>query len=127
MSGRCNPNKAKIHRSYTVEEVSCLFSVHKNTVREWVKKGLRICDNQRPMLILGSDLREFIQAKNTKRKQKCRLYEMYCLRCRAPRKPADNMIEYEPISNITGRLIGICSCCEGIINKFITFSGFEKI
>jgi len=68
MSGRCNPNKAKIHRSYTVEEIACLFSIHKNTVREWIKKGLPVCDNQKPMLILGAELREFIQAKNKKNK-----------------------------------------------------------
>jgi len=37
MAKRLNPNLAKIHRNYTVEEVALLFSVHKNTVRSWVK------------------------------------------------------------------------------------------
>jgi transposase len=40
MAKRPNPNLAKIHRNYTVEEVANLFSVHKNTVRLWVKDGL---------------------------------------------------------------------------------------
>ena len=30
----------KIHRSYTVEEASILLGVHRNTVREWIKRGL---------------------------------------------------------------------------------------
>lgn len=127
MPGRCNPNRAKIHRSYTVEEVACLFTVHKNTVRAWIKAGLPICDDQKPMLILGLELREFIQAKNKKNKRKCKLYEMYCLRCKSSQKPAENMVEYEPISDATGRLMGLCSSCEGMINKYIKLADLAKI
>lgn len=127
MAGRCNPNRAKIHRSYTVEEIACLYSIHKNTVRSWVKAGLPVCDHQKPMLILGFELRGFIQDKNSKRKQKCQPYEMYCLRCKSPQKPAENMIDYEPINDLTGRMIGICSSCECIINKYISLAGFLKI
>jgi len=127
MSGRCNPNKAKINRNYTVEEIANLYPVHKNTVRAWVKSGLPVCDNQKPMLILGADLREFLKSKNKKHKQKCKPHEMYCLRCKSPQKPAENMIDYEPISKTTGRLIGICSCCECVINKYISLANYTKI
>jgi len=127
MGKRLNPNKAKIHRSYTVEEAASLFSVHKNTVRAWVKAGLSVCDNQKPMLILGAELREFIRSKNSKNKQKCKLYEMYCMRCKLPRRPAENMVDYEAITEVTGRLTGFCSCCECIINKYINLAEFEKI
>ena len=127
MAGRCNPNRAKIHRSYTVEEIALLFGVHKNTVRAWVKAGLPVCDDQKPMLILGSVLREYLQDKNKKRKQKCQKYEMYCLRCKSPQKPAENVVDYEPMNDTTGRMIGICSGCEGVINKYISLVNFEKI
>lgn len=128
MAKRLNPNKAKIHRSYTVEETACLFLVHKNTVRSWVKKeGLLVCDNKKPMLILGRDLRAFIKARNTERKQKCKLYEMYCLRCKSPQKPAENMVDYEAINKTTGRVIGLCSCCESVINKYMILADFKKI
>ena len=63
MAKRLNPNLVKIHRNYTVEEVANLFSVHKNTVRLWVKDGLATNDDKRPMLILGSDLKSYLQAK----------------------------------------------------------------
>ena len=36
-----NPKLAKIHRSYSVEDVSRLFKIHKNTVRNWLRQGLR--------------------------------------------------------------------------------------
>jgi hypothetical protein len=30
---RPNYRQVKIHRSHTVEEIACLFGIHKNTVR----------------------------------------------------------------------------------------------
>ncbi|MEO7863683.1 MAG: helix-turn-helix domain-containing protein, partial [Nitrospirales bacterium] len=35
-----NPRLVKIHRNYTVEEIANLFGIRRNTVREWVKRGL---------------------------------------------------------------------------------------
>jgi hypothetical protein len=35
-----NPRLAKIHHSYSVEDLARLFRVHKNTVRSWCKQGL---------------------------------------------------------------------------------------
>jgi hypothetical protein len=35
-----NPRRAKIHRNYTVAEIATLYTVHRNTVREWIKHGL---------------------------------------------------------------------------------------
>lgn len=51
----------KIHRNYTVEEVALLLSVHKNTVRTWVKECLPVIDDKRPKLILGRDLSAFLR------------------------------------------------------------------
>ncbi len=122
MATRPNPNLSKIHRSYTVEEAASLFGVHKNTVRNWIKTGLPVCDDQKPCLILGQELRLFLQSKRKKRKQKCKPYEMYCLRCKSPQVPVENMVDYEPITSTTGRLIGMCSSCETVINKYTSLN-----
>ena len=45
-----NPRLAKIHRNYTVEEIANLFGVHKNSVRNWVKGGLPISDEEQAPL-----------------------------------------------------------------------------
>jgi len=127
MAKRPNPNLAKIHRNYTVEEVANLFSVHKNTVRSWVKDGLATNDDKRPMLILGSNLKDFLQVKRKSNKRKCLPFEIYCVRCRSPQLPAGNMVDYEPINDSRGRLIGLCPSCNGIINKFFNICQIEQM
>lgn len=127
MAKRPNPNLAKIHRNYTVEEVANLFSVHKNTVRSWIKDGLATNDNKRPMLILGSSLKQYLQLKRESNKRKCLPFEIYCVRCRLPQLPAENMADYEPINGSMGRLIGLCPSCNGIINKYLNLAHLEQI
>ena len=122
-----NPNLAKIHRNYTVEEIANLFSVHKNTVRLWIKDRLATIDQKRPTLIQGSDLRGYWQNKRVSKKRKCLPYEVYCVRYRTPQRPAENMADYEPITAETGRLIGLCPDCGGIINKFVNFNRLDEI
>src|SRR5579862_9201811 len=88
----------KIHLNYTVGEVARLLSIHKHTVRAWVASGLPICDGKRPMLILGRELRAHLKARRTRNKQPCKPGEIYCVRCRAPKRPALDMADYEPIT-----------------------------
>lgn len=122
-----NPNLAKMHRNYTVEEVASLYEIFKGTVRNWIKAGLPVLDDKRPMLILGSDLAAFHQAKRTKNKQKCLPGEMYCVRCRAPKSPALGMADYKPITETRGNLIAICPACGSIMNKCTSLAKLEQV
>ena len=124
---RYNPRLAKIHRSYTVEEVADLYKVHKNTVRTWIKNGLLTCDNRRPILILGRHLREFLDQQRKKNKKPCRPGTIYCVSCKTPQKPAGDMVDYLPTSDTRGRLIGICPSCNHMINQITSFSKLEQI
>lgn len=105
----------KIHRSYTVEEAAQLFGAHKNTVRAWVKAGLPTCDGKRPILILGHELAGYLKVRRTKNKRPCLPGEIYCVRCRAVKRPAGDMAEYEQVTENFGNLKGICPDCEGMI------------
>lgn len=114
-----NYNKAKINRNYTFEELAAVFDVHKNTVAIWVKKGLPCLKERRPFLILGADVRSYLQKQRSVNKQQCKTNELFCMRCRAPSTPAENFVEYMPISKTKGCLKGFCSRCECVVNKFV--------
>lgn len=122
-----NPNLAKMHRSYTVEEVADLYEVFKGTVRNWIKAGLPVLDDKRPMLILGKDLAAFHQARRTKNKRKCQPGEIYCVRCRAPKSPAGNMADYRIITEKIGNLQAICPDCNRIINRKVSLAKLEQV
>ncbi len=127
--GKRHPNhrRVKTHRSYTAEEVSTLFGIHKNTVHNWIKNGLPTIDDKRPILIPGSDLAEFLQLRRNKSKQPCKPGELYCLRCRAPRSAAGNMADYSPANEKTGNLIAICPACGTIMNRRVSLAKIEEI
>lgn len=122
-----NPRLAKIHRNYTVEEVAGLFGIHRNTVREWIKRGLPTSDQKRPFLILGRDLVAFLQTRRGKNKRPCQPGELYCVRCRAPKAPAGDMVEYKPVTATLGNLIAICPDCNAIMNRRTSLAKLEQI
>jgi hypothetical protein len=86
---------AKIHRSYTIEEAAALYGVHRATVRAWIKDGLKALSEQKPFLIPGLWLREYLVEKRVKRKCKTQAHEMYCLSCRKPQVPAGGVVDYQ--------------------------------
>lgn len=122
-----NPNLAKIHRNYTVEEAADLYGVFKGTVRAWINAGLPTLNDKRPMLILGSDLAAFHQARRTKNKQRCQPGEIYCVRCRVPKMPAGNMADYRVITEKIGNLEAICPDCDKIINRRVSLAKLELV
>ena len=122
-----NYRLVKIHRNYTVEEIAKLFGVHRNTVREWIKRGLPTINVKGPKLILGPDLRAFLQARRVKNKWKCQPGEIYCVRCRVPRCPAGDMAEYKPITATRGNLIGICPKCDCMMYRGVNLAELEQV
>lgn len=122
-----NHRLVKIHRSYTVEEIANLFGIHKNTVRVWVKAGLAPSDDKRPMLILGHELARFLQARRVKNKRPCKPGEIYCVRCRAPKFPAADMVEYTPVTDKIGNLSAICPDCDSIMNRRVSLAKIDLV
>lgn len=125
MARRYNLRRVKIHRSYSVSEVGRLLEVHKHTVSRWIASGLPLIDQRRPYLVHGTDLRKFLAARQP-RKQPSRPGEIYCVRCRAPKRPACDMAEYQPQTASTGALIGICPTCERLIHRFVAPAHIER-
>ncbi|MEY2161778.1 MULTISPECIES: helix-turn-helix domain-containing protein [unclassified Rhodanobacter] len=122
-----NPQWAKIHRSYNVEEAARLCGVHRNTVRQWIKQGLPVCDDRRPVLVLGHQLRVFLQAKRTRNKCPCGPGRIYCVRCRSPKVPAGQMADYIPLSSAGGSLTGICPDCGSMMYRRVSLTKLASI
>jgi len=110
--------RIKIHRSYTVDEIARLRNVAKGTVRRWIKNGLPALRDRKPTLILGEDLFRFLAARKAPART-CRPDECYCVKCRAPRRPAGDMAEFVPLTCRTGNLRGICPVRGRLMHKRI--------
>lgn len=112
--------RIKIHFDYSVSEAAKLLGVHKNTVKQWVKSGgLAVFTDSRPHLILGRELKRFLKAKKQASRKPCAAGELFCMKCRTPRRAAGDLLDYEPLSPTTGNMKGICSACETFIFRRI--------
>jgi hypothetical protein len=125
-SRRPNYRLVKIHRNYTVEEIACVLGVHKNTVRGWIKQGLRTIDRQRPTLILGSALSHFLKDRRRTGHKRCAPGEIYCVKCREPVRPAGGMADYVPRTSSLGTLTGICPGCENVIYRRVSRATLDE-
>ena len=121
-----NYRLVKIHRCYTVEEDARRLKVHKNTVRGWIRGGLPTIDARRPTLIIGSELRGFLEVKGKTRKQPCAPGQLYCVRCRAPKAPAGAMADYIPITSTSGNLRGLCPDCGTLIHRRVAYAKLDS-
>lgn len=119
---RANPRLIKLHRAYTVEEAALLLGKHKNTLRAWIKLGLPVLTAQRPALILGSDLRTFLEARRKRSARPCCPGTIYCFKCRAPKRPAGGMVDYVPSNASGGNLKALCESCGTVMNRRIALA-----
>lgn len=117
---RADWRRVKGKYSYTVDEAARSLNLHRNTVRNWVRRGgLSAMTGSRPHLILGAVLVEFLKGRRLSQKRKCGFGELYCLKCRAPRKPVAELIDHRPMASGRTRIVAICSTCEGLMHRFV--------
>ena len=115
-----NHRLVKIHRTYSVEEMASLFGIHKNTVRHWLGNGLATIDRQRPLLVHGRHLIAFLKANRARNKVTTPAGHIYCLRCRAPRRPWGGEVTYRPLTTDLGDLAGFCPACGSRLNRRVS-------
>ena len=120
MAKRINPSRIKKNLTYSIVEAADELGLSIATIRNWVKHGLGIQKDQRPYLIFGSDLREFIVQKRKARSFTLQDGELNCFTCKAGRQPLDKAVVYTPQTPKTGRLSGVCGICGGKCARIIS-------
>ncbi|WP_417514816.1 helix-turn-helix domain-containing protein [Minwuia sp.] len=108
-----------MHRNYTVDEAARLLNCSKSTIRRLIAKGLPVIKDQKPHLILGSDLIEFLK-KQRRPKVRCGPGEFYCLRCRAPRQPALGMVEIRSRNVSSLNIRALCDVCQAVMHRRVS-------
>lgn len=124
---RIDPRRVKIHYTYEVGEAARLVGVHKNTVRGWLKSGLAAIDDGRPTLILGRELRAFLDGRRKAAKRICPPGTMYCLKCRQAKPPAAGMVDFIPYTATHGNLRALCGDCETMMHRCARRASIEAI
>jgi hypothetical protein len=122
-----NPRLVKIHRNYSVEDTARLFGVHKNTVRAWLKQGLKTIDKLRPTLVLGRELSLFLRDRRQNTRQPCGPGRIFCIACRAPKVPAGNIADCIPAGPLIGNLCAICPDCDRLIYRRVNLTKIDDV
>jgi len=123
---RVSTRRVKKDRLYTYEEAGAVLGVTSHTVRAWRSIGLDVMTASKPHYILGAALISYIERKKIQRSANGSLYEMFCLTCKTCRKPYGALVDYIPITDTRGRLMGLCGTCEGSLHRFTSKAGLGK-
>ncbi|MBN8543660.1 MAG: helix-turn-helix domain-containing protein [Alphaproteobacteria bacterium] len=107
-----NTRLIRKQNTYTVNEIAERFLIHKNAVRNWLKEGLPTIDDKRPLMIHGSDLAAFLDARQKRRKRPCAVDEFYCCKCRTPRQVWERVVDLTQLKKGEWLARGICVVCE---------------
>ena len=104
-------------KTYKVPEIAKTLDRNVATVRRWIRDGLPTLDGQTPTLISGSELKTWLNARWTARKQQCKADELFCFKCRKPSKPRPGSVEIVPRNEKTVAIKGRCAACDTRMNK----------
>jgi len=118
MAKRVSARKIKIHNQYTYEHAADALGVSVQTVRFWRQKGLVVLNSQKPHLILGFALKDFLNRRLKKPERRLARDQFLCMACNAPRRAYGAMADYLAYTPSRGRLEVLCETCQGPCGKF---------
>ena len=120
MSKRANPMAVKAALTYDVAEAAKALGKSEATIRNWIKDGLPVMTAQKPVLMTGAALRDYLRVKYRNAKSPLAHDELYCFSCRAGRRPLGLVVTTTPNNAATTRLKGTCSTCGAASSRLIS-------
>jgi hypothetical protein len=128
-----NPNLVKIHITYSVDEIARRLKLSKGTVRRWLKTGLDSVGGKGMTIVRGSVLRAFLRKRRESAKRPCQPGFLYCLRCRAPKEPANCKADLVYVDQGNGKptrvgnLRGICPDCSALMHRRVNLERLSLV
>ncbi|MGH1375234.1 MAG: hypothetical protein ACRBCK_02700 [Alphaproteobacteria bacterium] len=107
-------NRVRYWYAYDLDGICALFSdigLHIQTIRVWVRNGLKTIDSGKPTLVYGNDLIAYLKAQNDKGKCQTPFDQIYCMKCKDARPIYKNKITTE-FKNGFVRTCGHCRECK---------------
>jgi len=111
-----NCQKISSYMSYTIKELSNELGISEKTCSRWIDDGLKtVAGSKKPILIMGSDAKDFLRSKDSKRKVELKRNEFYCFACKAPRRAKRGSIH-----QLKNKKTGLCHVCNGKMCRIFT-------
>lgn len=134
MSKTYNIRLVKYRESYTLKQISETLNVHPRTIQEWRHEGLKTISTEKPFLVMGYDLKEFLNKKLQSRKTKLEANQFYCTKCRNAVTSKNNEVHLTSLNKTIGNqgfkgliVKGICKECGTKLNKFSHEGRLEEL
>lgn len=118
MARRVSARRIKANSQYTYDSAAHVLGVSAQTVRLWRRSGLQVLDSQKPHLIIGFALKEFLNKRSTKPELRLARDQFLCMACNAPKRALGGIADYQPYTSTRGRLEVLCETCQGLCGKF---------
>ncbi|MFH1319801.1 MAG: hypothetical protein ABII90_04000 [Bacteroidota bacterium] len=128
MANKYNIHLIKSRRSYSIKDMTTLFNIDRKTCSRWIEyKGLKVMEMiVNPPLVMGSDLKEFIQKQRATRRIRLAEGEYYCLKCHKSVKAKVGSEKTIKTDKKIGKnnsdqykKIGNCEVCGTRVNRFL--------
>jgi hypothetical protein len=104
-------NRIKSARTYTVPEAAMALAVSVQSVRNWIRTGLPALRTERPTLIRGVDLKDWLRDRARKNRKPLALHEFQCLTCKSPQMPYGGMVDCREQTAHSLILSALCPSC----------------
>ena len=122
---RVKYNRVKSAYYYTTKELSELLRIHRRTIENWSKVGLKKIDQDtRPILYSGAEVKDFLRNRRKNKKITLSQNEFYCPRCHIAVESYRSQIEFVHTGRILGSgreqviVKGVCKKCKANVVRF---------
>lgn len=125
MTKRYHTRLIRQRHSYNLEEIASLLNKDKRTCFRWIEDGLKVVEiDAKPLLVMGSELKRFLEERKRKNKVSLKEDEYFCFRCKKPRKTKIGSEQKNPTGKTIGKnnrkqfmKKGLCEICGGKIQR----------